>query len=59
MAFQSSTGERVRRLDEEGLNGQANGSAEDKAAMPPPALPTFQKQLKKKKDTASLLGIKD
>lgn len=58
LAFQSGTGEKVRRLGEEDVNGDTNGHADDRAAMPPPALPTFQRQMKKKKDTASLLGIK-
>jgi len=72
LAFQSGTGEKVRRLDEEiELGGDAPVVAEeepttlkrlerkeieDKAAMPPP--PTFQRQVKKKKDFGGLLGIK-
>ncbi|KAF2170770.1 hypothetical protein M409DRAFT_18743 [Zasmidium cellare ATCC 36951] len=58
LAFQSGTGEKVRRLGEEDEDGEVDSQAQDRAAMPPPALPTFQRQLKKKKDTASLLGIK-
>ncbi|KAK4501403.1 hypothetical protein PRZ48_007212 [Zasmidium cellare] len=58
LAFQSGTGEKVRRLGEEEEDGETGSQAQDRLAMPPPALPTFQRQQKKKKDTASLLGIK-
>ncbi|CAK1365701.1 unnamed protein product [Cercospora beticola] len=63
MAFQSSTGERVRRLGEDDLDGEASSAASgsvdaDRAAMPPPALPTFQRTAKPKKDLGSALGIK-
>lgn len=51
MAFQSSTGERVRRLGEE-------TDVNDAALMPPPPLPTFQRIVKPKKDPKALLGIK-
>ena len=72
LAFQSGTGEKVRRLDEEIEIGSdaptaaeedpktvmrpEGKDAEDKAAMPPP--PTFKRQVKKKKDFGGLLGIK-
>ncbi|KAM3417980.1 Splicing factor YJU2 [Cercospora zeina] len=63
MAFQSSTGERVRRLGEDDLDGGAYSAAgrsvdADRAAMPPPALPTFQRTAKPKKDLGGALGIK-
>jgi len=70
LAFQSGTGEKVRRLDEEieigddapvvaeSVKRVESNSADDKAAMPPPPAPTFQRQVKKKKDFAGLLGIK-
>lgn len=66
LAFQSGTGEKIKRLNEDdevnGVDGKgllANG-AEDKAAMPPPPTPapTFQRQVKKKKDFSAALGIK-
>ena len=66
LAFQSATGEKVKRLNgEDEVNGvdskkaEAN-AAEDKAAMPPPPVPapTFQRQIKKKKDFSAALGIK-
>lgn len=66
LAFQSGTGEKVKRLSEDdevdGVNGkeaETNGSA-DRAAMPPPPVPapTFQRQVKKKKDFSAALGIK-
>lgn len=66
LAFQSGTGEKIKRLnEEEGTNGvndkqsDVNGAAE-KAAMPPPPAPapTFQRQVKKKKDFSAALGIK-
>jgi hypothetical protein len=66
LAFQSGTGEKIRRLNEEeeanGTNGEikeANGVAEKTAMPPPPApAPTFQRQVKKKKDFSAALGIK-
>ncbi|EME43114.1 hypothetical protein DOTSEDRAFT_132833 [Dothistroma septosporum NZE10] len=59
MAFQSSTGEQVRRLDEEDVDGEADRDTADRLAMPPPAVPTFGRQIKKKKkEPVSLLGIK-
>jgi hypothetical protein len=64
MAFQSSTGERVRRLGEDDVEGESSSAATrrsaeaDRAAMPPPALPTFQRTAKPKKDFGSTLGIK-
>lgn len=55
LAFQSGTGEKVRRVgeEEEAVGGK---EAQDRAAMPPP--PTFQRQAKKKKDFSAALGIK-
>jgi hypothetical protein len=63
MAFQSATGEKVRRIvDDEFEEAQAAASATtataDSIAMPPPAKPTFQRQVKKKKDFSAALGIK-
>lgn len=64
MAFQSSTGERVRRLGEEAASEESSSAASwrsadvDRAAMPPPALPTFQRTTKSKKDFGGTLGIK-
>jgi hypothetical protein len=66
LAFQSATGEKVKRLTEEDeVNGVDSKKAEtnaavDKAAMPPPPVPapTFQRQVKKKKDFSAALGIK-
>ncbi|KAK5119865.1 hypothetical protein LTR85_007191 [Meristemomyces frigidus] len=67
-AFQSGTGEKVRRLDEEielldspvveEVRRVDSASAEDRAAMPPPPPSTFQRQVKKKKDLGAVLGIK-
>ena len=57
LAFQSGTGERVKRLGEDDEETGVLGKEErDKAAMPPP--PTFQRQVKKKKDFGAALGIK-
>ncbi|KAF2483297.1 CWC16 protein [Neohortaea acidophila] len=55
-AFQSGTGEKVKRLGVE----DGEGGDEDKLAMPPPPVPapTFQRQVKKKKDFSAALGIK-
>jgi hypothetical protein len=47
MAFQSGTGEKVKRLEEE---------VEEEKTAPP--IPTFQRAPKKKKDFAGALGIK-
>ncbi|KAI5356624.1 putative saf4/Yju2 protein [Septoria linicola] len=68
MAFQSSTGERVRRLGEDDWTEESSSSSSssagrpsaeaDRAAMPPPALPTFQRTSKPKKNFAGALGIK-
>jgi hypothetical protein len=64
-AFQSGTGEKVRRLAEDLLLDEpvvetkgemAAREREDKAAMPPP--PTFARKTKKKKDFSAALGIK-
>jgi len=69
-AFASGTGERVRRVIEDGdedsetrgLNALGTSRKVDgeKDAMPPPPLPapTFQRQVKKKKDFSAALGIK-
>jgi len=68
-AFASGTGERVRRVSEDdeddaegALNALGAGRQVDKErdAMPPPPLPapTFQRQVKKKKDFSAALGIK-
>lgn len=67
-AFQSGTGERVRRLDEEielqdspmaeDVKRVDSTDAEDRAAMPPPPAPTFQRQVKAKKDLGAVLGLK-
>ena len=69
MAFQSGTGERIKRVEVEGEDDGSSGEAvrrvegsvsEDRKAMPPPPAPapTFQRQVKKKKDFAAALGIK-
>lgn len=52
-AFQSGTGEKVKRLGEEEENG-----VEEESSMPPPAAPTFKRQVKTKVDRSALLGIK-
>lgn len=66
-AFQSGTGERVRRLseddhDEPKVKSAQSDEVTDKALMPPPPrpvpAPTFQRQVKKKKDFSAALGIK-
>jgi hypothetical protein len=60
MAFRSSTGDRVRRLGEELEvdDDDDDDDDDDRAKMPPPALPTFQRTAKAKKDTGISLGIK-
>ena len=62
LAFQSGTGEKVRRLGKEEIEDQDAGGilkkAKEMAAMPPPPAPTFQRQVKKKKDFSAALGIK-
>jgi hypothetical protein len=61
-AFESATGEKIRRINEEELDvptfaGPSKTTAEqDSLAMPPP--PTFKKVVKKKKDFGAMLGIK-
>lgn len=61
LAFQSGTGERIKRVSEDGEEGGGVVDA-DRVAMPPPpvpsAAPTFQRQVKKKKDFGAALGIK-
>ncbi len=59
-AFQSGTGEKVKRLEEEEDDTDtAVKIAVTKNNMPPPpAPPTFQRQIKKKKDFGAALGIK-
>lgn len=68
MAFQSGTGEKIRRIEEEPIEASspsssavagssAAGSSADSLAMPPPKS-TFQRQVKKKKDFSAALGIK-
>lgn len=69
LAFLGGTGERVRRLGDDLLVDGEDDAPEkvkrvdseqpDKSAMPPPALPTFQRQAKKKKDFSAALGIKN
>lgn len=66
LAFLGGTGERVRRLGDDLLIEGEDDAPEkvnraeeqDKAAMPPPPLSTFQRQAKKKKDFSAALGIK-
>jgi len=65
-AFQSATGEKVRRLDEEiemqdsaemdGISRLSAAKERDRTTMPPP--PTFQRQIKKKKIPGIVLGMK-
>lgn len=65
-AFQSGTGEKVKRVNEdEDLDDDANviGVVQDKGAldrslMPPPPVPAPKRQIKKKKDFSAALGIK-
>lgn len=69
LAFLGGTGERVRRLGEDLLVDGEDDAPEKvkrvdseqsgRGAMPPPALPTFQRQAKKKKDFSAALGIKN
>lgn len=51
LAFQSGTGEKVRRLGDEEED-------QDRISMPPPAVPTFQRQVKEKKPPSWLRGMK-
>ncbi|KAF2144008.1 uncharacterized protein K452DRAFT_246118 [Aplosporella prunicola CBS 121167] len=57
-AFETETGERVRRLGEPEQEGGESSAAAAKgaAAMPPP--PSFKRAPKKKKDLSAALGIK-
>lgn len=65
LAFLGGTGEKVRRLGEDLLvDGEDDASekvkrVEENFGMPPPPLPTFQRQAKKKKDFSAALGIKN
>lgn len=65
LAFLGGTGEKVRRLGEDLLvDGEDDASekvkrVEENSGMPPPPLPTFQRQAKKKKDFSAALGIKN
>lgn len=54
MAFQSATGEKVRRIQ---TDDPVDADA-DRAAMPPPAVPTFQRTVKKKRTIEPLLAVK-
>lgn len=63
-AFQSGTGDKIRRLGEEDADQEESagrtgeGIVDDRDLMPPPPVPTFQRQIKKKKVPGSVLGIK-
>ncbi|KAL9599909.1 MAG: hypothetical protein Q9219_003542 [cf. Caloplaca sp. 3 TL-2023] len=60
-AFMTETGEKVRRIGEETLEGHdAEESAvkSDRLMMPPPPVPSFKRAVKKKKDLGAALGIK-
>lgn len=60
LAFQSGTGEKVRRLDTEielGDDSSSDGSIAQ-AAETKGEVPLFQRMVKKKKDATSILGIK-
>lgn len=67
LAFLGGTGEKVRRLgddllvdgEDEGPENMNGAGSQEKTSMPPPPLPTFQRQVKKKKDFAAALGIKN
>lgn len=65
LAFLGGTGEKVRRLGEDLLvDGEDHAPekvkrVEENTSMPPPPLPTFQRQAKKKKDFSAALGIKN
>ncbi|KAF2143323.1 uncharacterized protein K452DRAFT_268762 [Aplosporella prunicola CBS 121167] len=54
-AFETATGERVRRLDDQAVAESSAMAAEPAEAMPPP---TFKRAPKKKKDLGAALGIK-
>ncbi|KAK7544888.1 CWC16 protein [Phyllosticta citribraziliensis] len=54
-AFETSSGEKVRRLDDEAFVESSKPVEEPAVAMPPP---TFKRNVKKKKDLSSALGIK-
>ncbi|QIX02539.1 hypothetical protein AMS68_008056 [Peltaster fructicola] len=58
MAFQSGTGERVRRLEDitEHLLAEPDAPQAEQTTAPP--APTFVRQIKKKKDFSAALGIK-
>lgn len=65
LAFLGGTGEKVRRLGEDLLVDGEDDAPEkvkrvdENSSMPPPPLPTFQRQAKKKKDFSAALGIKN
>lgn len=67
LAFLGGTGEKVRRLgddllvdgEDEGPENVNGAGSQEKPSMSPPPLPTFQRQVKKKKDFAAALGIKN
>ena len=56
LAFQSGTGEKIKRIGEDEDGDDASKEEQDKAAMAPPQ--TFKRQAKKKKDFGAALGIK-
>ncbi|KAL9579736.1 MAG: hypothetical protein Q9203_006573, partial [Teloschistes exilis] len=64
-AFQTESGEKVRRIGKEGdgveeeEGGVEGVGTSDKATMPPPqTVPEFRRVVKKKKDLGKALGIK-
>ncbi|KAF1986494.1 DUF572-domain-containing protein [Aulographum hederae CBS 113979] len=62
-AFMGSEGEKVRRLTADSIIIDDNTAPESIAessssSMPPPPVPTFKRQIKKKKDFSAALGIK-
>jgi hypothetical protein len=60
-AFESATGEKIRRINEEDMDlptvaGPSNTAAEQNSLTMPP--PSFKKVAKKKKDFGAMLGLK-